>query len=167
MKKIKFLAVLFLATSVAMVSCKKDEPTEPVVKDANYVGTISVKQPDATVFSKHDVSVEVKKTAATDTVHLLFKRVKFTDTMPVEVDIIIPVVVSVITNDTFLLSGTEITPLLASGLPFATFQINDIEGSLSDTGVNLFMNVKAVQAMGPSVPAGTIYETTYVGAVAE
>ncbi|MDR2854120.1 MAG: hypothetical protein LBV31_02305 [Prevotellaceae bacterium] len=160
MKSIKFLAMLVLATSVAVISCKKDEPTPPVIENI-----LTVTQPDGSVFTKKDLVVELISTSKTDSVLIKMNEVQFSEAMPVSITMKLPVV-AVQTESTTTFSGDAVTPLLvtaAGDRPYPSFIANGINGALAKEVLNLSLDIVAVSGMGPTVPAGTIYKIKYYG----
>jgi hypothetical protein len=150
MKNIKFLAMLVLATSVAMISCKDDEkkPTpskKPTVAGKVYVGTLSLAT--ATPFVLDDVEVQILETEYADSVQVVLKQVKFSERMP-RMDITIPSVyavaaIDVNTPNAYRLSGNNIIPTATGGIPAPDpyKPITDLQGLASDASLSLSMIV--------------------------
>ncbi|MDR3328031.1 MAG: hypothetical protein LBT04_07935 [Prevotellaceae bacterium] len=150
MRKINFLAILVLASSVTCVSCKKDkpipEPEKPTVVGKIYVGTATLTM-DQSPTSLENIETEIIETNYPDTVQLILKGIQFTPAMP-KIDITIPSVFAeratdINTPNAYILSGNNIIPTAMGGIPAPDpFKpINDLQGVVTETSLSVSMTV--------------------------
>jgi hypothetical protein len=150
MRRINFLVVLVLASAVAFVSCKNNEPTpepgEPVIVGKIYIGTATLTM-GQTPTSLEGIETEIVESNYPDTVQLILKGIQFTPNMP-KMDITIPSVFAeratdVNTPNAYILSGNNIIPTAMGGIPAPDpFKpINDLHGVVTETSLSVSMIV--------------------------
>ncbi|MDR0811102.1 MAG: calycin-like domain-containing protein [Paludibacter sp.] len=142
MKNFKFLAILFLATSVAMVSCDNTpepdpDPVKPAVAGKTYIGTTLLTMGPSTT-TLENIVVQILETEYTDTVQVVLKKVKFATAMP-EIDITIPSVFAKKAGNGYELSANDVIPTAMGGVPAPNYIITDLTGNATETTLALTM----------------------------
>lgn len=129
MKKILF-CLLGAMTVLASCSDDKNESTnnEPV-GTYDFYGNTSVTYNGETQVSEN-VNVTVTFVENTDSVNVLFNKIKFVKEMPYAMDVVVPDVPYSRNGNVLSLSADRIVPTLASGDPVERFTATDIEGTL-------------------------------------
>ena len=141
MKKIIFLLA---AVTLFAVACDKNDDgkgtddTDPVGAEyETYAGTLTVDQNDGTIFTKESVTITVAFDGEGKAVVKML-QVKFSDKMPMTLDMTIPGITAVETADGVELSGDGIVPE-AMGGPFSAYTITELEGTVTPSAISFEM----------------------------
>lgn len=132
------LLTVFVLFSFA--ACNNNEPeTDPEVKIENgtYMGLLSVDQNTGSVYTQDSVCVKVEINE-NKTLNLVMEKVKFSQYMPVTLDMTIPKVTTETINNSLVLSGDSIIPI-AMGGEFSKYTITEITGTLTNEKLEMTM----------------------------
>ena len=123
MKKLSFISLLLVAI---FSSCNSIVPNVSEV-EGYYSGTVKVLEP---LYVQEDVKVLIERDSITGVQNIVMYKVRFSERMPVFIDMVIPDVD--ITKSGYI-SGDSIVPLLKSGAPYEKYIVTELEGQVDNT----------------------------------
>ena len=135
---LRFLVIFVLA--VSFIACEEENgKEEPIVdfEEGVFIGKLSVDQNDDTFYEQENVEVVISRVDE-NTINMDMLKVKFSNYMPVSLDMSINGIEIVTNEDRFLLSGDNIIPT-AMGGPFPRYTITAIEGELTSQDIAFSM----------------------------
>lgn len=124
MKKLLFASLALVA--IILNSCNSIIPNVNEV-DGYYLGTVKVSEPE---FVQENVKVLIERDSVTGAQNIVMYKVRFSERMPVFIDMVIPAVD--ITKSGYI-SGDSIVPMLKSGAPYEKYIVTDLEGYVDKT----------------------------------
>ncbi len=136
LKVICFTAMVLFTFS----ACNNDEPEkepEVTISNGTYTGLLTVDQIDGTFYKQDNTSVIVEINE-NNTLNFTMLKVKFSDRMPITLDMNVAGVITKTGDNLLILSGDSIIPT-AMGGEFANYTMTGIEGTLSEENLEMSM----------------------------
>ena len=140
----KLSIALMALFAITLSACDNDEEPEnkPIDKPSitignSYTGTLSVDQNDGSFYTQGNTVVSVADSEG-ETVSIVMKKVKFSDKMPMTLDMTINKVSKTKSSKGYALSGDNIIPLAMSG-EFPQYTITNLSGEVTDKTLTLEM----------------------------
>ena len=135
---LRFLVIFVLA--VSFIACEEENgKEEPIVdfEEGVFIGKLSVDQNDDTFYEQENVEVVISRVDE-NTINMDMLKVKFSNYMPVSLDMGINGIDIVAKEGMFLLSGNNIIPT-AMGGQFPQYTITAMEGELTSQDIAFSM----------------------------
>ncbi len=138
----KILSLLTVALPLLAMSCSKEngEVEKPsITGNYEYSGTMTVIV-DGIDNVSEDVKVEARINEKTQTLDIMFYKVKFVPQMPVSLDVSVPGIRFETKNGTIEFSADGIVPLSGGTLPFPKYTVTGLNGTLSEAVISMELN---------------------------
>ncbi len=139
----KKILMFFMAAAVLLtMSCSKESGDRENVSlsgDYEYSGPMTVTAGGVDNVSE-DVKVEVRIDETAKTLDIMFEKVKFVPQMPISLDVSVPGIGFEVKNGTLEFSADGIIPLSGGTLPFPTYTVTGLTGTLNESGISMKLN---------------------------
>lgn len=135
MKTLRFF--LLTLSSIILFGCENgDNNALPSKPDDNecYKGTMTVDQNDGTFYTQEDVEVDYE--ILDDKLNFVMYKVKFAESMPIKLDMVVEGVDCLGAVGNYVLAGNNIVPY-AMGGPFEKFTITNLNGLITNNTMTL------------------------------
>lgn len=135
MKTLRFF--LLTLSSLILFGCENgDNNALPSKPDDNecYKGTMTVDQNDGTFYTQEDVEVDYE--ILDDKLNFVMYKVKFAESMPIKLDMVVEGVDCLGAVGNYILAGNNIVPY-AMGGPFEKFTITNLNGLITNNTMTL------------------------------
>ena len=124
--------------TIALCSCSNqgkdvDNP-EIDITDNTYIGKLTVDQNDGSFYIQEKVSIQVQKDDD-NSLKLIMHKVKFSEKMPISLNMTIPGVSQTEISDYISIQGENIIPI-AMGGAFPKYTIKNMTGKITRTEIN-------------------------------
>lgn len=130
------------AAVLLTMSCSKESGDRENVSlsgDYEYSGPMTVTAGGVDNVSE-DVKVEVRIDETAKTLDIMFEKVKFVPQMPISLDVSVPGIGFEVKNGTLEFSADGIIPLSGGTLPFPTYTVTGLTGTLNESGISMKLN---------------------------
>lgn len=137
------IVLLTVITFLSFAACDNDEPkNEPAeqeteTKTATYIGLLSVDQNDGTFYEQKNTEITTEITE-NNTLNFTMLKVKFSERMPITLDMTVSGIGVEKTENGLILSGNNIIPN-AMGGEFPNYTMTNIIGTITDEKFEISM----------------------------